>query len=95
MSNSEETITIPTNYRENLVKHIESLQWIITEKNTLIEALQKENEELIETPSNFLDRIRNEAWREGFKACGDMVKTRTEDIMSVIDRGIADGSNRV
>lgn len=86
MSNNEETITIPTNNRENLVKHIEELQRVITEKNELIEALQKENTELIEAPSDFLSRIKDEAWRSGYSACGNALKDTLEHVNQIATR---------
>lgn len=83
---ADRKITIEVDGRESLIKHIEELQSIITRKNELIKTLQNENQELIKTPSAFIDRLRDEAWRQGWNACKKSVKTSLDSLERLLEK---------
>ena len=83
---SQITVEIPIDGKEALIKHIQDLEAVITKRNEEIEALRKENEELIQHPSAFLDLIRNESWRQGWKDCARSISTSVEGLNEIMNR---------
>lgn len=81
----KEVIELAIDVRGSLNKHIQSLQDTITKRNLRIEELEREVEGLKQDPSGLLERLRQQAFQNGYETCSKRLKDRVDELSNVLN----------